>query len=38
MNRYMIPYLEVMYENENDKVKRLKEEQGIIEKDEPSLF
>lgn len=26
MNRYMMPSLEVMYENENDEVKRLKEE------------
>ena len=26
MNRYMMPYLEVMYENENDEIKKLKEE------------
>lgn len=26
MNRYMMPYLEVTYENENDEIKRLKEE------------
>ena len=26
MNRYMIPYLKVMYQNENDEIKRLKEE------------
>lgn len=26
MHECMIPYLEVMYENENDEIKRLKEE------------
>ena len=26
MNRCMIPYLEIMYENENDEIKRLKQE------------
>ena len=25
MNRYMMPYLEVMYENKNDEIKKLKE-------------